>query len=354
MLEAQTPMTTGHSLNERDALVLQQLVNEYLESAQPVGSQTIAAAFKLRGYVISAATIRNILAGLEMAGWLEQPHVSAGRIPSRAGLQLYAHHLLQLQPLSTSQSDLFRHHYSQRDCDFQTILRTTSQLLSDVSQYASVVVTPRVERVLIKHIEFVQMGTRRILGILVAQNGMVFNRSWDGGDRLTISDLEKMSNYCNSVFFGLSIEDAVTKARREMEEARAAYDVMMTRALELSTQMLAVGEGGDVIMEAPWGLVDAHASIDQMRQSLQLIQEKRRLLTLMQIFKNAGKAQIQVGSDSSDDPWYNCGMVTAAYAEGPQILGCVGVMGPTRMDYSRVVPLVESAARYLGEWMRGA
>lgn len=343
------------ALGDRAAVVLQVLVEKYLESAEAVGSQAIAEALLARGVNLSSATVRSTLVALDQAGLLEQPHTSAGRIPTRQGLTLYVRHLMQIKPLTEGENVALKSRLNSQTGDLVSVLRETSRLVSQLSQYASIIITPRSEVVRIKHIEFVQLGSRRILGILIAQNGTVFNRPLDCDAPLTLRDLEKMSNYCNTVFFGLTVEESVDKARVEMQEASRAYDDVLARAMSMSTQVLEGSMGNDVIIDSPWGMIDQMQTVPMhhIRRRLGILQEKTRLLQIMDQFREAGKASVAVGSDDLSDPLCDCGMVTAPYVDGRTILGCVGVMGPTRMDYSRAVPIVESAARYIGEWLEG-
>lgn len=344
-----------HPLNDRESLILQHLVATYLETAEPVGSQAIAEALGNCGIQLSSATVRNTLSALDGAGFLEQPHTSAGRIPTREGLIYYVRHLMQVKPLSSGESLALQQHLSSRTHNLQAALRETSRLLTELSQYASLVVMPRTVSVRIKHIEFVQLGSHRLLGILVAQNGTVYNRPLESDALLTLADLEKMSNYCNSVFFGLTIDEAIEKSHREFQEATRSYDAVVARTIALSTQVLEAGEASDVIVDGPWGLIDHHADVSmlQVRRRLNVLQEKSKLLSLMRQFQELGRAEVTVGSADPTDLLSECSMVTAPYAEGRTILGCVGVMGPMRMDYSRVVPIVQSAAQYIGEWLEG-
>jgi len=342
-------------LTEREALVLRMLVERYLHHAEPVGSQALAEDLLAQGITLSSASVRSTLGTLSSAGFLEQPHTSAGRIPTRDGLTVYVRHLMQPKTLSNGEVMAIQNHLSSQTGDLVTVLRETSRLLSQLSQYAAVVMTPRTEVVRIKHIEFVQLSARRVLGVLVAQNGTVFNRPMDADSQMTLSDLERMTNYCNMFFFGLTIEEAIEKAHTEMREASRAYDEILGRALAMSTQVLECSAGNEVIIDAPWGVLDQHASMPmlQVRRRLAILQEKTRLVQVMQQFQEAGKAHVAVGCDDPQDPLHECGMVTAPYSEGKTVLGCIGVLGPTRMDYSRVVPMVESAAQYIGEWLTG-
>lgn len=344
-----------HPLSDREALVLQHLVAAYLETAEPVGSKVIADALVNCGIQVSSATVRNTLSALDGAGLVEQPHTSAGRVPTRKGLIHYVRNLMQVKPLSSGESLVLKQHLSSRTHDLHAALRETSRLLTELSQYASLVVMPRTVSVRIKHIEFVQLGSHRLLGILVAQNGTVYNRPLESDEILTLSDIEKMGNYCNSIFFGLTIDEAIEKSRREFQEATRAYDAVVARTISLSTQVLAAGEASDVIVEGPWGLIDQQADVSmlQIRRRLNVLQEKSKLMSLMRQFQELGRAEVTVGSDDPADPLWECSMITAPYAEGRTILGCVGVMGPMRMDYSRVVPMVHSAAQYIGEWLEG-
>lgn len=239
---------TTYTFTEREAQVLQHLVALYLESAEPVGSQAIADALGACGIQISSATVRNTLSTLSSAGFVEQPHTSAGRIPTRDGLIHYVHHLMAVKPLTPDDELVFRNRLNAQRGDIMSLMRETSRLLSQLSHYASLVVMPRVD---------------------------------------------------------------------------------------------------DVIVDSPWGVVDRHEtlSMDQLRQRLAILQEKAQLMELLGERQEVGKADVVALAE--------CSMVTAPYAEGCTILGRVGVMGPLRMDYSRAVPIVESAARYLGEWLEG-
>lgn len=237
-----------HTLSDREALILQHVVAAYLETAEPVGSQAIADALRMQGIQVSSATVRSTLAMLDGAGLLEQPHTSAGRIPTREGLIHYVHHLMEVKPLSQDDDFVLKSRLSAQNGDVMALMRETSRLLSQLSHYASLVVIPQTD---------------------------------------------------------------------------------------------------DVIVDSPWGVVDQKEllSMDQLRHRLAILQEKARLMELLDGHQEAGKAGVVALE--------NCSMVTAPYAEGQTILGRVGVMGPLRMDYSRAVPIVESAARYLGEWLEG-
>ena len=237
-----------HSLSQRDAIVLRLLIEQYLETAEPVGSKAITESLLALGVSLSSATVRNTLASLDDLGLIEQPHTSAGRVPTREGLTLYVRELMQVKPLASTDDDVLKSLGSQQAGDVVTVLRETSKLISQLSHYASLVVTPLTE---------------------------------------------------------------------------------------------------DVIVDSPWGVIDQQESLplEEVRRRLALLQEKTQLLALLSGFQNAGKTEVMVGSD--------CGVVTSPYVEGQTILGCVGVVGPTRMDYARVVPIVESAARYIGEWLEG-
>lgn len=225
---------------------MQLLIDRYLETAEPVGSKAVAEALRERGISLSPASVRSTLAALARLGLVEQPHTSAGRIPTREGLSLYVRHLMQVKSLSPDENFALRSRPGNQTGDLISVLRETSRLLSQLSHYAALVVIPQTD---------------------------------------------------------------------------------------------------DVIVDAPWGVMDQREllSMDQLRHRLAILQEKARLMELLGDLHEAGKAEVVALQD--------CSMVTAPYAEGPTILGCVGVMGPRRMDYSRAVPMVESAARYIGDWL---
>jgi len=334
-------------LSSRDRDVLEILIADYIASAQPVGSSAIA---KRHPAHLSPATIRSIMSDLEERGYLAKPHTSAGRIPTEHALRFYVDRMLNVRDLDAHEQERIRAQYQGAEVNIEVLLRRTSKILSAISRYAGIVASPHAEQLAFKHIEFLPLSRRRLLGIFVAQNGMVQNRIIECDEEFTYPELERINNYCNRVFLGLTLSEARDKARVELADEQTRYDRMFMRAMLMSQQLLDEVPDGELLIEGEEKLLGtpAFAHIDALKHVLDAIDEKHRILELLDRSRENEGVKIFIGAESGF-PIEGMSMVTAPYHHGGKIIGTLGVIGPTRMDYSRVIPIVDFTSKLISD-----
>lgn len=337
------------TLSPRDRDILEILISDYIASAQPVGSRTIA---KQHPSIISAATIRNVMADLEERGYLWQPHTSAGRIPTERAMRYYVDSMLKVRELSENEKENIQEHYDGADTNVESLLRRTSNILSAISKYAGIVASPRAEQISFKHIEFIPLSRKRLLGIFVAQNGMVQNRIVECDSEFSYPDLERINNYCNSAFLGLTLAEALEKARQEMEAERAEYDKLLKRAMLMSHSLMSEVPDGNLMIDGEEQLLDTpeFSQIGLLKDVLHALDEKKQIIELLNRCADSEGVRIFIGVESGI-PVNGMSLVTAPYKQGGRVLGTIGVIGPTRMDYSRVIPVVDFTAKLVSDLM---
>lgn len=335
-------------LTERDREILHILIADYIATADPIGSRTISK--KCSGH-LSPATIRNVMSDLTEMGLIAQPHTSAGRVPTDAGFRYYVESLLKRRELSEGEMEAIRQKCGGDERGISAVLQRTSRMLAAVSHYVGLVVTPRAERIVFKRIEFVPLSRRRILGILVSQEGIVENRLLEVSEELSYPELERIANYCNQVFMGLTLDEALEKVRRELETERADYDRLLKKAMLFSKQVLAgvgqaelVVDGEEQLLEEP-----EFAEADTFRKLLEALEEKERMLHVLDRCREGEGVRIFVGADAEVRGVNGMSIVSAPYFKDGKAVGTLGVIGPMRMDYSNVVPIVDFTAKVLGD-----
>lgn len=335
-------------LSERDREILRILIADYIATADPVGSRTIAK--KYPGH-LSPATIRNVMTDLTELGYIAQPHTSAGRVPTDAGFRYYVDRLFKRRELTEGEMEAIRERCSGDERGMSAILQRTSRMLAAVSHYVGLVVTPRAERMVFKRIEFIPLSRRRILGILVSQEGEVENRLLEMGEELSFAELERVANYCNQVFLGLTLDDALEKVRRELETERADYDRLLRRAMLFSKEVLEGVGGGDLVVDGEVQLLNEpeFAETEKFRQLIETLEEKQRVLHVLDRCCQGEGVCIFVGAEAQMGGVDGVGIVGAPYTKDGRTVGMLGVIGPVRMDYSRVVPIVDFTAKVLGD-----
>lgn len=339
---------TPKDLNQRDQEILNLLISEYISSAMPVGSKVLSERF---GSKLSSASVRNVLADLEEHGYLTHPHTSAGRMPTEKGFRYYVDSLLAMRNPSEREIELIRAKFEGTEPGVNSLLNRTSTILSSLSHYASLVMIPGLSESIFKYMEFLPLSRGRLLGISVTKDGVVQNRVVEIGEELNYSDLEKINNYCNKVFYGLTLADACKKVSTELVEAEAAYDKLLTKALIMSKEVLSARPDGELIIDGEARLLETPEfdDIDKVRQLMGMLEEKRMMLKVLERTMEAGEIQIFVGSESHFKGIDFCSVVAAPYKRGKDLLGIVGVIGPKRMDYSRAISVVDCTSQLLSE-----
>ena len=330
-------------LNERAQILLKTLVERYIADGQPVGSRALS---KYSGLDLSPASIRNVMADLEDLGFITSPHTSAGRVPTSRGYRFFVDTLLTIKPLDTIEINQLEGQLLSDNR--QKLVTSASQLLADVTRFAGVVMTPRRSGGF-RHIEFLKLSDSRLLLILVTPDGDVQNRILLTDRQYTPSELTEAANILNQNFAGLTFEETRARIHDELKQLREDMTQLMTKAVDVGSQAMTESEE-DVVISGEGRLLDVHdlsSDMQRLRKLFDLFERKTGLLQLLDISSRAHGVQIFIGGESGLVPLDECSVVTAPYEVDGKIVGTVGVIGPTRMAYERVIPLVDITAKLL-------
>ncbi len=336
------------SLNERMKRVLEIIIEDYILNAEPVGSRTISKKSSLN---LSPATIRNIMSDLEEFGLLSHPHTSAGRIPTERGLRLYVDSIVNLHELSDLEQQEIRSKYLGHIIEGPDLFKETSRILSLSSHYLGVVWMPKMSSVVLQHIEFVKLRKHLVLAILVSTTGLVYNRIVEVEEDFSQSELDHLSDYLNSFLAGLALYQVREKLLEQMRVAKNAYDHLLEQALKLGEKAVSSIDEPDVFIEGKTNILSEPEfnSVSRMTDLFRTFEEKATMVKLLDKFIDPKGVQIAIGSENQVQEMETCSLVTSTYSCGGEVLGVLGVIGPRRMNYSRVIPLVDYTARLLTE-----
>jgi heat-inducible transcriptional repressor len=336
-------------LNERSREILRHIVDAYMESGEPVGSRTISRRLAMS---LSPATIRNVMADLEEAGLLYAPHTSAGRLPTERGLSLFVSGLLELGGLSKEERENIDGKCAAAGRSLADVLEDATTMLSGLSRCAGLVVAPKTERRL-KHIEFVHLGPGRALVVMVTEDGLVENRIIDVPMGLPPSSLIEATNYMTARLVGRTLNEARFGVLAELEQHRAELDVLTSKVVEAGLATWA-GEkkGGALIIRGQSHLLDeitALSDLERIRALFAALETKEAMVRLLEAADLAQGVQIFIGAQNELFGLAGCSMIIAPYRNSrEQIVGAVGVIGPTRINYARIIPMVDYTAQVIG------
>ncbi len=339
---------------ERSRRVLEAIILEYIKSGMPVGSRAVAKRYGLN---VSPATIRNVMADLEELGLLHQPHTSAGRIPTELGLRVYIDSILKIQQLSVADRERIRRSYKTGASPVEELLKETSRVLSSFSRQAGVVLTPRLYQTVFRRIEFVRLRASMVMTILVSQAGIVHNTVFGIEEDIFQEELDKYSRYLNSMLQDLTLDQVKARLLEEMKKEKVLFDRLLSKVLELSKKALQENiEDSELYIGGRTNLLDnpEFADVEQMRRIFDAFEEKSKIIDLLDKSMSAGGVNIFIGSESELLDMESMSFVTSPYTSGGDILGTLGVIGPTRMDYSRIIPLVDYTAKLLSKMLEEA
>ncbi|MGQ9483496.1 MAG: heat-inducible transcriptional repressor HrcA [Desulfosoma sp.] len=339
-------------LSERNQKVLEAVVSGFIRSGEPVGSRTVSKHYGLN---VSSATIRNIMADLEDLGLLHQPHTSAGRVPTDKGLRLYLDSILKIRNLEKRQQALIRKAFSPGRVDIEDLLRRTSQVLSRFCRQVGIVLWPRLSATRFKHIEFVRLRARQILVILITASGLVQHTLVEWDEDIPQDNLDKYSRYLNEILEDIPLSRVKECILKEMEGEKALFDQLFTRALEMSRRALQDAlENTDLHIEGHKHLLSnpEFADVERMRRILEAFEDKSRIVRLLdRTLDPSRQVQIILGTESDISELREMSVVSSPYGKGETVLGVLGVIGPTRMDYSRIIPVVTFTASLLSRFL---
>jgi len=333
-------------LTERSQKILEAIIEEYIATAQPVGSKALT---RNHGIKLSPASVRNVMAELEELGYLASPHTSAGRIPTEKGYRFYVDSLLRVSDLDVRQKDQIELKYRQQGLQMADMLREASRTLSSVCHYTGLVMVPRLKTTIFRHIEFVKLSPRQVLAVFVTQSGLVQNKLVEIDEDLHPRDLEKITNYLNQAMTGLSIQEVRARIIAEMAEEKALYDHLLRRAFVLSSAALGEDATGDVIIEGTSHFLEQpeFADLPRMKRIVQTFEQKSILVDLLDRGLEAKGVQVIIGSETDYTELADCSLITAAYSGKRGSLGTLGVIGPYRMPYSTIIPIVDYTANLI-------
>ncbi len=329
-------------MDDRSKSLLKTLIEHYIADGQPVGSRALS---KFSGLDLSAATIRNVMADLEDMGFVASPHTSAGRIPTPKGYRLFVDTMLTVKPVE----EVMAHEAQdaiQADAP-QRVVAAAAQVLSNLSNFAGVVMTPRRSEVF-KQVEFLRLSEKRVLLILVTPEGDVQNRIILTERDYGPSELIEASNYLNSQFAGLSFFAVKEKLRQELEGIRSGISSLMEAALKVGADN--AKPDSNMIISGERRLLnvgDLSSDMVKLKQLFGMFEEKTELLQLLDVSSRAEGVQVFIGGESELVPMEDMAVITAPYSVDGRIVGTLGVIGPTRMAYERVIPIVDITSKLL-------
>jgi heat-inducible transcriptional repressor len=337
------------ALGERAQHLLRILIESYIRDGQPVGSRALS---RESGLQLSSATVRNVMADLEELGFVASPHTSAGRVPTDKGYRFFVDTLLQQRPLDEAASAEIRRQFEANRDNSTDLIATVSQLLSSATQLAGVVTLPRTRQASITQMEFVALSENRVLVVLVFNDREVQNRIIQLERHYSPDEFKRASSFLNEQFRGRSLREVRQEILRQLSEAHAHMNQIMLEAIAVAQQVFESGAEGrlEYVIKGETNLMGMAelTGMEKLRRLFEAFNEKRDFLHLLDQSLKAEGVQIFIGHESGYQILDDCSVITAPYADGKSVVGVLGVIGPTRMAYERVIPIVELTAKLLG------
>ncbi len=329
-------------LNDRAQVLLKTLIERYIEEGQPVGSRALS---HYSGLELSSASIRNVMADLEALGFVESPHTSAGRVPTAKGYRFFVDSLLVVKPLEQMEIEQLGENLLPDNPS--RLISSASHLLSELTRFAGVVIAPKREALAFRQIEFLKLSEKRILLIIITSNGDVQNRVIFTEKTYTPSELTETSNYLNRNYAGLTLNEIHRRVKEELHQLQHNVSELMSAAIETSTRADLEEE---CIISGEHNLLqvqDLSSDLSSLKGLFDLFEKKTALLQLLDASRNAQGVQIFIGAESGVGQLDECSIVTAPYGAEGRIVGTLAVVGPKRMAYERIIPIVDITAKLL-------
>lgn len=339
-------------INDRAAILLKQLVASYIDDGQPVGSKKLAQD---AGLDISSATIRNVMCSLEKKGLVIAPHTSAGRIPTEQGLRLFVDSLLEVQPI---EEKLISQLQSQLDPDMEMneLVNHASQMVSEMTQMAGIVSVPKHTNARLRHIEFLPLPEKRVLAIMVTNEKDVQNKVLHLHREYTSDELQHAANYLNQQFTGQDVHQIRDSLLQDLDRTRQDVDTVMKTAVEVADKALSEDGGSEpeFIVQGETNLVRYNANTDrqQLQHLFEIFDRKREMLGLFDRCVQGEGVKIFIGHEAGFEGFGDCSVITAPYSVAGNAVGVLGVIGPARMNYDQVIPVVDITAKLLGDALK--
>lgn len=336
------------ALSQRQINILFTIIDRFIQTGQPVGSATVA---RCDGVDVSSATVRNVMAELEDAELLMQPHTSAGRMPTWSAMRFYVDSLVSSGELTAASNNDWRHRLETLgDGDVESTVRSAGLAISQLSQLTSIVSSPEVTRIRLKDLHLSRLSDRRVLVILITQDGRVFNRSVRLKEPVAPGSLQRMQNFLSEQVVGLSLREVRQQVRRQLEEVELEYREFMRRALQIGSQVVELATRSELFVEGTLQLLEVSEladDIDRARNVMRTLEDHERVLNVLNRICETPRAQTLIGPELGEAWGDDLSLVACGYfADGRQI-GLLGILGPIRMNYARMIPLVEHVAGVL-------
>ncbi len=335
-------------LSIRDKGILGAIIQEYVSTGEPVGSRIIARKYMV---TISPATVRNVMADLEEMGFLYQPHVSAGRVPTPEGFRYYLNDIMELKALPRLEKSMISRHMAKSLGDVRETLREASSLLSRISQNASIIIMPKLDTVFFKRIDFIRLDENRTLVVLVSKAGMVYNHIVYGED-VSQDQLNKYTNFLNDSYADLTIQEMRDMLIKEMSSERAKFDSLVHQALSLGmTALEGVEDRPDIYIQGKESVYNSPdlVKLERLRDIVNAFEDKGRIVRILNRVLDDPGVKVLLGEEMEHIGMDDFSMVASGYYRRNVPVGSLGIIGPIRMDYSRVIPLVGYMAKVLSD-----
>lgn len=326
-------------LDERKLRILRAVIDEYINTAEPVGSRHLS---KNNDIGLSSATIRNEMADLEDMGFLEQPYTSAGRIPSEKGYRIYVDKLMDRKELSQAEINDIRKGLELKINEMNQLIRQAAVVLSDITNYTSIAVSPSAKKSRIKAVQVVPVETGRVLVIVVTHSGIVRNVIVNISVRVTPDYLISLSNYLNERLYNLSLEHINKSLVKEIEMEEGVSSALLSSVFEGILECIAQIDRPEMFLDGTTNIFNfpEFRDIDRAKNFLNTLKEEEKMISMFLNHESNGELNIQIGRENGMDGMDGCSLLTATYSFGDEVIGTVGIIGPTRMDYARVIPAV--------------
>ncbi|HEY8346610.1 MAG TPA: heat-inducible transcriptional repressor HrcA [Symbiobacteriaceae bacterium] len=334
-------------LDERKSRVLQAIVEDYVATAEPVGSRTIARKYSLG---VSPATIRNEMADLEEMGYLEQPHTSAGRIPSDLGYRYYVDCLMETPEVDPADAELIRRTFERKIREVDVLIRETARLLSETTHLTAVVVGPQLSKAHFRELRFIPLDDRRAVLIYITDSGFVENHVVELPVEITMLELERVAEILNQQLRGQPVESLSRTALRIVQDELKRYGALLEQTLEFLKENLEPGEKRRLYLGGTTNILNQpeFRNVDKLRSLLSVLENDELVAELLEATEpDSDKPTIQIGEEIKIREMADCSVVSAYYTLGNEVIGRVGIIGPKRMEYGRVVGIMEAVTRQL-------
>jgi heat-inducible transcriptional repressor len=346
-MRSPSPRPSASLLSPRDREILRDVIYSFISQGEPVSSRSVAKHERLG---LSSATIRNVMADLEEKGFLRQPHTSAGRVPTPAGYHFYIETLMRQRTVPAQQRRYIDSHLHEAGGGTEEQMSAASQLLSELTHQVGVVLIPALGDTVLKAVEFVQVSGRRVLCVVVSASGFIDSKLVELESPVTREELVRAANYLTESFAGLSLGEIRDRLLVLMEDERAQVDRLLRLAVALARQSLSPGtpevllDGANELLAQP-----ELADLERVRRLFEEFHDKARLVSLLNQCLDGGGVRAWIGEDSELTSALDFSLVASPYRAGDRVLGSLGILGPSRMEYDKVIPLVEYLADTLSE-----